>query len=163
MRDYCNQPKPLSGIETFTSIIWQLTEKIAINLNPYQGLKRSDRALAALPQRDCNQPKPLSGIETAIVLFVELRSNIAINLNLSGIETNRGARILKTRQTIAINLNPYQGLKRAGILQAQLNPDDCNQPKPLSGIETKNPDKWLLLLDCNQPKPLSGIETCHFY
>jgi len=40
---------------------------------------------------------------------------------------------------VAINLNPYQGLKQNDT--SNYNPDkfdySCNQPKSLSGIETK--------------------------
>ena len=38
----CNQPKSLSGIETATLTCWEFINpiQIAINLNPYQGLKQ---------------------------------------------------------------------------------------------------------------------------
>ena len=35
----CNQPKSLSGIETAPSTLALLYLGVAINLNPYQGLK----------------------------------------------------------------------------------------------------------------------------
>ena len=62
---------------------------VAINLNPYQGLK-----LPIFSQKQCslgvgcNQPKSLSGIETRV-------------------QTQNSSALPK----VAINLNPYQGLK----------------------------------------------------
>ena len=65
-----------------------LLPNVAINLNPYQGLKLE----TYLPwgkgtSEGCNQPKSLSGIETIKAI------------------TN------KDLNSVAINLNPYQGLK----------------------------------------------------
>ena len=135
-----NQPKPLSGIETKNFGHEVETCCLAgINLNPYQGLKRSTltsffqgglqaginlnpyQGLKHLQQNvkrldtaySRNQPKPLSGIETR-------------------------PRCRKFAETQAgINLNPYQGLKLA---QSTIwyCPYGRNQPKPLSGIETTN-------------------------
>ncbi len=61
---------------------------VAINLNPYQGLKHQGE-IAGAQQPCCNQPKSLSGIETFH------RASTPVQENL-----------------VAINLNPYQGLKR---------------------------------------------------
>ena len=67
---------------------WQIFA--GINLNPYQGLKRSKIAEGPKVIHLCrNQPKSLSGIETRIEIAPLLRS-----------------------ATRGINLNPYQGLKR---------------------------------------------------
>ena len=48
----CNQPKSLSGIETFTKLSSWQKSVVAINLNPYQGLKqfcrRQDRVFCQL-------------------------------------------------------------------------------------------------------------------
>ncbi len=87
--------------------------EVAINLNPYQGLKHHTRLLHALGE-GCNQPKSLSGIETQL----EGAYNATYN--------------------VAINLNPYQGLKPA-VMRSTNNPTSvsCNQPKSLSGIETE--------------------------
>ena len=42
----CNQPKSLSGIETIrTNIFADEISAVAINLNPYQGLKRELTAI----------------------------------------------------------------------------------------------------------------------
>ena len=87
---------------------------------------------------NCNQPKPLSGIETKAKV-----KDAAIEVN------------------IAINLNPYQGLKHSAPLPG-CDDQHCNQPKPLSGIETEvrtQCESCERALHCNQPKPLSGIET----
>ena len=63
----CNQPKSLSGIETeFYRLAGTPAElrQVAINLNPYQGLKRSNGRRTFRKNWRCNQPKSLSGIET---------------------------------------------------------------------------------------------------
>ena len=60
---------------------------VAINLNPYQGLKPNSSEHVGETISCCNQPKSLSGIETPI----KKHPMIAIK--------------------VAINLNPYQGLK----------------------------------------------------
>ena len=87
-------------------------DRVAINLNPYQGLKLCAQAKPSSAGNGCNQPKSLSGIET-------------------------------------YRLPHYLGANFC-----------CNQPKSLSGIET-SPQRMLRqeLPGCNQPKSLSGIET----
>ncbi len=84
---------------------------------------------------------------------------VAINLNpYQGLKR----RLLQYRQqnaSVAINLNPYQGLKHR---QPSNNKEkhSCNQPKSLSGIETSSSAEIASSSSsCNQPKSLSGIET----
>jgi hypothetical protein len=86
---------------------------VAINLNPYQGLKPFHKK-AKNDFASCNQPKSLSGIETTGPI-----SQSSIN-------------------KVAINLNPYQGLKLIEAFQEMCG-ECCNQPKSLSGIETSTP------------------------
>ena len=86
----CNQPKSLSGIEThgasWVESKWMC--RVAINLNPYQGLKPQQSWRNYKPPYCCNQPKSLSGIETSFSVIT-----------------------LAFFRKVAINLNPYQGLK----------------------------------------------------
>ena len=86
----CNQPKSLSGIETLVEELSLFCNiyHVAINLNPYQGLK----------------------------LYCPIASGVnfcqvAINLN-----PYQGLKLVGTdsqmiHDLVAINLNPYQGLK----------------------------------------------------
>ena len=113
----CNQPKPLSGIETQRlqqfDRLKQNHQLIAINLNPYQGLK-------------------LFVVAVIVVAVV-----IAINLNPYQGLKRFGSVGFVFPCVIAINLNPYQGLKPRSRQQTKVEPkENCNQPKPLSGIET---------------------------
>ena len=62
---------------------------VALNLNPYQGLKLFSVRPTGKNTQCCTQPKSLSGIETFF-------------LNFSGSKRHR----------VALNLNPYQGLKQ---------------------------------------------------
>ena len=62
-----NQPKSLSGIETFRGAFPSacVFSVAGINLNPYQGLKLISASLKSMNDLPCrNQPKSLSGIET---------------------------------------------------------------------------------------------------
>ncbi len=134
----CNQPKSLSGIETNVMMAAAGTSPVAINLNPYQGLKQAKFSTKEQCDARCNQPKSLSGIETTPALGLECHSLVCCNQpkSLSGIETWR----------------PGLRWEKLGLR--------CNQPKSLSGIETiSNPQQMLGCLGCNQPKSLSGIET----
>ena len=87
----CNQPKSLSGIETLLDCIYckQYRYRVAINLNPYQGLK----------------PKNLP-------VLVARSHTVAINLNpYQGLKPIAALQP-EPRISVAINLNPYQGLKQ---------------------------------------------------
>jgi hypothetical protein len=86
----CNQPKSLSGIESFAIKAINF-EQVAINLNPYQGLK-------------------LNMLEISCFLV-----KVAINLNPYQGLKQKYCSCLATDNAVglvAINLNPYQGLKR---------------------------------------------------
>ncbi len=110
----------------------------------------------------CNQPKSLSGIETRVRRqWKAAQSHVAINLN-----PYQGLKLVQSVSNevfsiVAINLNPYQGLKRSIASCLEVGSlDCCNQPKSLSGIETfavSAPKRYIF--GCNQPKSLSGIET----
>ena len=88
----CNQPKSLSGIETDATAAVQNQIKVAINLNPYQGLKHRTNNLASwkvFRAVGCNQPKSLSGIETLTQSgSVSFSSSCNQPKSLSGIETD---------------------------------------------------------------------------
>ena len=59
----------------------------------------------------CNQPKSLSGIETKQLYNFEMNEWVAINLNpYQGLKHEYDGFLLFLIQ-VAINLNPYQGLK----------------------------------------------------
>ena len=60
----------------------------------------------------CNQPKSLSGIETSTIFEQKVR-NESCNQpkSLSGIETRGLSSNFYVQMIVAINLNPYQGLK----------------------------------------------------
>ena len=92
-------------------LLWSF---IAINLNPYQGLKLIRSGGENKSIRNCNQPKPLSGIETADSILHDPASSGNCNQPkpLSGIETAIALPKLTLADLIAINLNPYQGLKQ---------------------------------------------------
>jgi len=66
-----------------------------------------------------------------------------------------------SRETASTNLKPFQGLKLSIWLNAVDRGKGFNQPKTLSGIETKYfLGNIHLGRPCfNQPKTLSGIET----
>ena len=61
----------------------------------------------------CNQPKSLSGIETKIVsCHLQMFSSCNQPKSLSGIETWDTPQTHDPIHPVAINLNPYQGLKQ---------------------------------------------------
>ena len=87
---------------------------VAINLNPYQGLKR------CFASENIGYPP------------------VAINLNpYQGLKLKKNLKGFADT-FVAINLNPYQGLKLAIKVSRLCNVAaiGCNQPKSLSGIET---------------------------
>jgi len=88
--------------------------QVAINLNPYQGLKLFLQFNEHPIIQGCNQPKSLSGIETPPTLITGANwAGVSCNQpkSLSGIETASVIGIPLLRR-VAINLNPYQGLKQ---------------------------------------------------
>ncbi len=85
----CNQPKSLSGIETSLYDKVAYPAQVAINLNPYQGLKQI----------------PIIQSETPEI--------VAINLNpYQGLKQTSSFEAASGLNYVAINLNPYQGLKQ---------------------------------------------------
>ena len=61
---------PYQGLKLTMNMLIKRSFKVAINLNPYQGLKLGTAALIALDLTiaGCNQPKSLSGIETSFYI-----------------------------------------------------------------------------------------------
>ena len=110
---HCNQPKPLSGIETAFFAGKETRIAIAINLNPYQGLKPSEAAIEVLSEDIAINLNPYQGLKLIFVGLLGSRGNCNQPKPLSGIETLR-VRLLNRSNMIAINLNPYQGLKPTG-------------------------------------------------
>ncbi len=110
----CNQPKSLSGIETYAAPWFQGVDfTVAINLNPYQGLKR--RIGEKLPRRSAVaiNLNPYQGLKLKQIPQFELDKLVAINLNpYQGLKQDCFPWFAQRRSQVAINLNPYQGLKR---------------------------------------------------
>ena len=140
--------------------------EVAINLNPYQGLKH--KVLQVLFGRvlRCNQPKSLSGIETYARMGYSTRGTFCNQpKSLSGIETQSKRTHNQNHCLVAINLNPYQGLKPIRDFKNNL----CRycgvaiNLNPYQGLKLiKNAITRLSCPSCNQPKSLSGIETASF-
>ena len=115
---YRDQLKSLSGIETVSKKVMKVETQYRDQLKSLSGIETTpllhQTAKTAL---DRDQLKSLSGIETTHTRSRPLKQLIAINLNpYQGLKPLTSSLSLWRCTFIAINLNPYQGLKLNGII-----------------------------------------------
>ena len=157
-----NQHESLSGIETARRNIWDLTQAVPINMNPYQGLKQVFQLTTREELDRSNQHESLSGIETMATLSSGSIPPLSSNQHesLSGIETYY--RLSQEKATSGSNQHEsLSGIETHEVFEEFLGVffKGSNQHESLSGIETEEFfGLGKIPIRSNQHESLSGIE-----